>query len=847
MVVAELEQVNLTQSEDKRLLEEAKLFHERLVIDFLRGIPVSFRHAARELEYDKIFFAHVRKAQTVLGKLALQQELLPKSDLLAIDRSLTETREMRTFLIAGDAPRLGGLEDISGTLRKLEIAGSTLYMEEGARFLSALKAMRSLRDFLSRRASSAPTLWKAGVLLFEDRILEMHFDAVFDDAGKIKDSASAELNRIRREIIQTSDLLRARLSSILRKLSEDEFVQEEIITQREGRFVVPVKVEHKRRVPGFIHSVSQTGQTVFVEPSETLELNNELRSLEFAEQREIDRILRGLADQARASVPKIRTSLDVAGHLDAVHAKASYALQLDSNEAQIEQQVAKRPRTLSLIAARHPLLLEKLGRDRTVPLTLELEEDHHTLVLTGPNAGGKTVLLKTTGLLALMAHAGIPIPASPECRIPMMDGIYVEIGDAQSIADDLSTFSSHITSLAGILKEVTRESLVLLDEIGGGTAPEEGGALAESILEHLTRIGTFTIATTHYGRLAAYAESSPGAANGSMEFDRQTLTPTFRFRMGLPGSSHAFEIAERYGLKSGLVNRARELRGEEGARIEDLVASLESLQQDARQRKVEAERELGAARVAKIDFERKRDEVEEIRRNAKKKASEEAEQILKRANTFVERAVREAKEAATIEARQSQIPVKSEQDLRALRASQEQERKKMLAELAAPEAPLVARSEQEVSVGANVKLKSNPSQVGKVVSVKGNDVEIEIGSLRMRTKRDQLEVVSAAVAKEQKKAASKNVSQATQYLSATPERRIDLRGQYGDDAVIQVDRFLADALAHGLDRVEIIHGIGTGALGRRISQHLKGHPAVATFRFGEPQEGGSGVTIVELK
>jgi DNA mismatch repair protein MutS2 len=326
-----------------------------------------------------------------------------------------------------------------------------------------------------------------------------------------------------------------------------------------------------------------------------------------------------------------------------------------------------------------------------------------------------------------------------------------------------------------------------------------------------------------------------------MEFDRDTLAPTFRFRADVPGSSHAFDIAERFGLGHNLVQHARQLIGEQSNRIEDLTASLEVLQQEARARKTEAERELGAARAVRMDFERKRDEAEEIRRTAKKRASEEAEEILKRANQFVERAVREAKEAVA-------KPEVASENLRAMRLRQEQERKKLMADLSVAEVPSVP--EDEIVIGTSVRLKSNPTQIGKVLSVKGNEIEIEIGSLRMRTKRDQIEVVSNADAKGKTRAGSaapREISTATKYLSTTVERRIDLRGEYGDDAVIKVDRFLADASAHGLERVEIIHGHGTGALSHRITQHLRGHEFVQSYRFGEPREGGAGVTIVEIK
>jgi DNA mismatch repair protein MutS2 len=314
--------------------------------------------------------------------------------------------------------------------------------------------------------------------------------------------------------------------------------------------------------------------------------------------------------------------------------------------------------------------------------------------------------------------------------------------------------------------------------------------------------------------------------------------------MGVPGSSHAFDIAERYGLRHGLIERARELRGDEGAKLDELVSSLEELQRDAQERKRESERELGASRIARTQYERKLAEIEDIRATAKNKATKEAEEILGRANTFIERAVREAKEAATKES----TAAAQQEELRALRARQERERKELLkATEAAKPKPKIEKSELTLEVGSKVKLRSNPGQVGSVISLKGNDVEIEMGALRMRTKPDQLEVVSSSDARSKQRIDTKEVTQATKYLAETMEPRVDLRGQYGDDAVMHVDSFLADAAAHGLARVEIIHGIGTGALAKRINQHMKGHPFVATYRYGEPQEGGAGVTIVELK
>jgi DNA mismatch repair protein MutS2 len=833
--------------------EESKLQRERFTSEWLKAMSPGFAVAARELEFEKVFEFVSQYSPSVLGKRALVKELQPSTDIDRIDRSFKEIAELRLSIVASEYPPLEGLSDILPILRKSEIEGSSLYVDEGARVLSVLKAMRRLREFFGRRVEKAPTLWKTAVLLSDDKLLEMHFESVFDSAGNVKDSASTELVSIRREIIQTASRLRERLTAILRRLSEDDYAQEEIITQRDGRFVLPIKVEHKRRVPGFIHSVSQTGQTVFIEPSETLDLNNELRSLEFAEQREIDRILRGLASRLREATPALISSLAATSHIEAVYAKSRYAEEISGSTPGLEQQTKSSKRKLFLKDARHPILLRKLGRAKVVPLTLELDENRRTLILTGPNAGGKTVLIKTVGVLTMMAQSGLPIPAEPDGILPLMDGVFVEIGDSQSIADDLSTFSSHVSSLRAILASVTAKSLVLLDELGGGTAPEEGGALAESILEHLGALGAFTIVTTHFGRLAAFAESSKAALNGSMEFDRDTLTPTFRFRPNIPGSSHAFEIAFKYGLKKPIIDRAMELRGTGSHRLEDLLRSLEGLQQEAQGRKVDADRELGKARIARVEYERKRDEVEDIRRTAKAKAATEAEELLKRANSFIEKAVREAREAARLEAKE-EGGIKSggaSSSLTHLRGAQEADRKKLLEDLKRSESELTSRSKLaiagQITVGAKVQLKTNPGQTGDVISIDGTNAEVLFGTLRMKAKLAQLELVAAAETGKSKKEHKRTVSTATQFLSESPNTVIDIRGQYGDEAIPVVEKFLSEANAHSLAHVEIIHGTGTGALGRRINEHLKGHYLVSSYRYGKAEEGGSGVTIVEMK
>jgi len=816
---------------------------EQLRAQLLREIPRQFRRAAQVLEYDEILAAHLRFAYSALGRSALVKELIPTIKRESIAVSLSEIDEFRTLVGAGEVPSFDGINDIRTILHKVEIEGSTIYIDEGLPLLLTLKAMRMLRDFFATRTKQAPVIWKSAVHLFEDRLIEMAFDSVFEENGAVKDSASSELNRIRRDIVTTGERLRNKLASLMKKFTEDDLLQENIVTQRDGRSVIPVKTEHKRRVGGMIHSVSQTGQTVYIEPTETIELNNELRSYEFAEQREIDRILRELTERIRSSVPVMLHSLEIAGHLEAIYAKSRYAISIEASTPTIQTHKNPKDNIITLHEARHPFLISKLGRGKTIPFSIDLNNEKRTVVLTGPNAGGKTVLLKTLGIQILMSHAGLPIPAMPDAILPSVDGLYVDIGDSQSIADDLSTFSSHIRSLKEIIEQANEYSVVLLDEIGSGTAPEEGGALAESILEYLTKNAGFTIATTHYGRLAAFAETYDGAINGSMEFSEADLKPTYRFRIGIPGSSHAFDIAQRYELPKRIITYAREIAGGKSSRLEDLIHSLSVKEQDLAARKAEIEKELGRSRIERIEYERLSGDLTTQKKKILAEASGKADALLEKANSFVERAIREAREAATPSAKDDAKEKASE--LTKLRIQQREELKEIEKEVAEHKTASSPKVEAglELKVGAKVKLLSNPSQTGEVTSVKGNEAEVAFGSMKMKAKISQLEVISNAEARNDER----KLKQFGTFFDEAFSPRIDLRGKYGDEGVVEVEKFIATANARGLNKVEILHGTGTGALGRRIHQSLKSNPDIAAFRFGERTEGGMGVTIVELK
>jgi DNA mismatch repair protein MutS2 len=830
----------MTEAEE---IQDQATTSQQLREQFLREIPHQFRRAAKVLEFDQILLAHLRYAHSPLGKSALVKELLPKPDREKIRTSFQEIDELRMLIGSSETPGFDGINDIRIILHKVEIEGSTIYIDEGLPLLQTFRAMRLLRDFFAKRTKDTQIIWRSAVHLFEDRLIEMAFDSVFEETGAIKDSASSELQRIRRDIITTSEKLRNKLASLIRKLSEDNLLQEEIITQREGRSVIPVKAEHKRKVAGMIHTVSGTGQTIYIEPTETIELNNEIRSYEFAEQREIDRILRELTERIRSSVPDILRSLEVAGHLEAIYAKSRYAIFIEAQTPAIQSNKSPKDNTIILREARHPFLIGKLGRAKTIPFSLSLDEEKRTLILTGPNAGGKTVLLKTIGLLLLMSHAGLPIPAMPDAVLPSIDGLYVDIGDAQSIADDLSTFSSHIRSLKEILEQANEYSVVLLDEIGSGTAPEEGGALAESILEHLTKNAGFTIATTHFGRLAAFGETFQGAVNGSMEFSDEDLKPTYRFHIGVPGSSHAFDIAERYELPKRIITHARKIAGGKTSRLDELLHSLNTKERDLAAKKAEMEKELGRSRIERIEYERLSEEITSQKKKLLAAASNEADALLEKANSFVERAIREAREAAA-PAPQADAKEKAT-ELTNIRLKQKEELKELEKEVAEHKTASAPRVEVnlELKPGAKVKLVSNPSQTGEVISVKGNEAEVSFGSMKMKAKLSQLEVISNAEARQDER----KLKQFGTFFEDAFSPRIDLRGKYGDEGVMEVEKFLATASARGATKVEILHGTGSGALGRRIQQSLKSNPDVASFRFGERTEGGMGVTIVELK
>lgn len=776
-----------------------------------------------KLEFDSIKERLKRYASSDLGK-QLVDEIAPFSDLRLLQEELDRVTECKLLLETDEPCPLDGLKDVRSAIHKASIEDSFLSAPELRSIFETLRTCRLVHQFFKKRPGRYLHLSKIVAGIQVDRVLEYNVEQAIDENGVVKDGASKELREVRRSIIAKSDELRMRLDEILKGLSEQGYAQEEIITTREGRMVIPVKVEHKHHVPGFIHSSSATGATVFVEPAETLEMNNEIRSLRFSEQREIERLLRALTAQVRQVATHIHSNVNILAQLDLDFAKARYSIEIIGSRPQITDQGQ-----LCLLQARHPILLQKHKRDEVVPIDIELGKNFSTLIITGPNAGGKTVALKTVGLLSLMASCALHVPASADSQIPLFKQIFIDIGDDQSIENDLSSFTSHLLNLKQIIEQVDGCSLVLIDEIGAGTDPTEGGALAAAVLSKLTTAGSLIIATTHHGALKAFAHETPGFENGAMEFDQDTLRPTYRFTCGVPGSSYALEIASRLGLPESVISTARELHGQKGDRLESLLASMEKKfqQLEEEQKSLSSQNSHLADLIQR--YERKLRSADQEIRDKKAAAATEAEEIVTQANALIERSIRDirtesASRDAVTEAKRQVLKMKEDLKDRIENLHQEAEE---------------SAETYDFHEGDYVKLKGH-NGVGQIISssADGGILLVEFGELRMRVNKKELALSTPT---EEPRALNPLESE-----SRTVRREIDLRGMTGDEAIGAVDKFLDDALLVALRSVSIIHGKGTGALRKKIGDYLKIDPRVKSYRLADWNQGGTGATIVEL-
>ena len=783
------------------------------------NLPASITAALRKLEFNIVV---ERISELTVSDSGRQHalRLLPYTNHGIVVGELRKVSEAKEMLISEGNIPLESFRDIAAALKKTSIENHILSVTELLEIAAAIRVSRALKTFLAKRIAQYPLLGVYHHQLYAEKILEHHISEALDVGGFVKDNASRELREIRRSMVSASEALRKRLEAILRQVSEKEFLQEDIITTRDGRFVIPIKTEHKHHVPGFIHSSSASGATVFIEPAESLELNNSLRELQLREQREIYRILADLTSQVSKIREPLEMSFTALTELDVIFARGKYSIEIIGNPPSI----AATP-CIKLHNARHPILLRHLNRDKVIPFSIELGENVETVVITGPNAGGKTVALKTVGLLALCAQAGIHIPAGSESEIYPFQNIFVDIGDDQSIENDLSTFSSHLISLCHILEEADDTSLILIDEIGAGTDPSEGSALASVVLQELTRRKAITIATTHHGMLKAFAHETPGMSNASMEFDQKSLKPTYRFRSGIPGSSYAFELAGRLGIPQDLIDRARRQVGDEKSKLESLLIELEHQSQEYQHQLRETVKEKERLESLVLSYEQKMTQLKRELGTIRKKAVEEAKEIVQQAHTKVERSVKEIRESGA----EREIVRSSRQVLKQLG----EELQKIVVE----EQPTTQKNEI-IKKGDIVRIRDGQER-GEVIEIQGKHAVVLCGDARLR--------IAVTDLQREIKQHRQGMSPASAVSTPAAKTEIDLRGFLGAEAIAEVQLFLDNAYVAGLHRVDIIHGKGTGALRKRIGEYIKSYPHMKSYRLGEWNEGGAGVTVVELK
>ena len=733
-----------------------------------------------------------------------------------------------------------------------------------------LATVRLVHDYLHARKAKAPGCGRVAERIVVLKALEDRIARTVDEAGHVRDDASPLLSDLTRRLVSANGRLRETLNAALRAAIAQGWATEAQPTIRGGRAVIPVRAEAKRKVQGFVHDVSASGQTVFIEPTSVLDLNNEIRELEIERAREVERILRELSGARppprrrrprgprRARPPRRRRRRRPAGARDG-RARARGRRGRPAAARQRAPRRARAPRGAEARGRAPPrrpadALHGRPGDSRDAP------EAAVTLVVTGPNAGGKSVVMKTVGLTTLMAACGLPVPAAPGTRIPLPTQVFVDVGDQQSIADDLSTFTSHLTHVAHMLEHADDRSLCLLDEAGTGTDPAEGGALAEAVLRRLTARGARIVATTHVGALKAFAHDTPGVANGSMAFDRDTIAPTYRFRAGVPGSSYAFEIAQRVGLPAPVVADARERVGEAGVRLDALVADVEKRAEDAEARLAEADGRLADAHARLADAERIRRDydarLERLRADTDTRraaALAEADEILDGANAAVERAVREIREAqadpeATREAREALDAARAVVAKRtgAVRTRQTQRR--------APAPAAVPAASGPVEPGDHVRVTDAAAgPVGEVLEVTAREAVVAFGQLVSRVKLGRLVKVGGPAARTGR-AVSATASRAARRTdrrdapmgALSARTRLDLRGARVDEALADVEQFVDAGLVAGVPSLEIVHGKGTGALRQAIHEALARRRDVAGFAVAPIDQGGDGVTVVRF-
>lgn len=792
---------------------------------------------SRKIGFDSIREAAVKKARSTAGR-ELLSNMMPHSDRQVIKRRLRQTGEMMELLQNESAFPLRNIHDVTDYLEKARPENSIISLNAFVEILEMSITARRIKSYIEQRKDDYPALKKIAVGLIPLEDLEDTLQGVITENGDLRDDASPKLRSIRKKINNRKNDLRTTINRVMGRLSKKGMTSEEGATIRNGRMVIPVQVEYKRKVQGFVHDVSSSGQTVYLEPVEALDINNEIRQLESEEKQEIERILRELTSHIRSERSKIRQNLEVLAQFDVVTSKAELSIDLDGFTP-----VLSETSHLYLKEAYNPLLLlknlelPKSKREKVVPLDMELDVEERCLIITGPNAGGKSVALKTLGLCSMMIQSGFAIPARDSSEIPIYNGIFVDMGDDQSIENDLSTFSSRLDWMKHTLDFADENSLILIDEAAAGTDPEEGGALFQSLIEILMQRKSKILVTTHHGSLKVFAHENKFAVNGSMEFDQDTLSPTYRFKKGVPGSSYAFEIAQRMQLREELLDKARSLVGEEKSDMETLITELEAKTQEADELKKKYDELKSHAEKERQRYKEKRSAIEKEKEQIREKALEEAKSIMDSANKKIEDAV-------------ERIVKKGEKDSETIKQARnevEKYRQKVdteLEELEEEKEERYQESKEKPEVGDLVRLK-DAKTTGELKEVNGDQAVISAGGLRVKTKFSKLVKVEDGSKRKKKQQIKVNFEDGNRYKAVKPQ--LSIRGMRGDEAMKEVQAYLDNAIAAGRDEVQIIHGKGKGILKKLVHEYLDNRKEVKDYEMAPAHLGGAGCTIVKLK
>lgn len=772
---------------------------------------MDLKEVQKKLEFDKVCdkLKTYCSSQYGIDKVD-EMELFTSPLLLKIEFS--KLKSVKEFIEAGNDLNIDGLKDIREDLNRIKIPGNYIQPEKYNWIKDFLRISRIVKSQIFSILES-DDLKKLAEGIYTDKVLEHNIETTIDVNGEVRDNASRNLKKIRDDLIDKRDSLRKLLSKLLKRVTEQEYTQDDIITLRDGRSVIPVKVENKRKVPGIIHSSSATGYTVFIEPAETIDLNNEITELHYEEKREVEKILRHLSEAIAKYYNELKVNADILAELDFIIAKAKYGIEYECIQPDISKD------KIRFINAFHPILIQKLEKKNVVPLNFSVEDGINTVVITGPNAGGKTVSLKTVGLLQMMFQSGILVPASLDSEFKVFTKFFTVIGDEQSIENSLSSFSSHLKELKDVITNSDENSLILIDEICSGTDPKFGSALSASILKYLSDKNCFTIVTTHIGDLKIFAHNNEKFINASLEFNFDKLSPSFNFQIGIPGQSYTFELANKFNLPDGIIQFASTMVVEDQHKIEDMLRELNNSKIKYTELKNEFEDKTAKAKLLHDELESKLSTIKEKEKEIIRQAKEKATAILDEGRGLIEKAVKDVRE-------QQKSVSEIKKDFAAS------------SKTITPEIPLTPDEKNNLRVGDIVRIIDS-NAVGEITEIHKDNVVINSNGLIIKSKTKKLVFVGI---NESNKENDYRI-----ILSEAFDTNLDIRGKYANEIEELLENFIYDGHINNIGTLSIVHGKGTGSLRKSVHNILKHNKFVSSFRLGNWNEGDTGVTIVELK